>query len=1028
MLRDGEPVRLGLKQQQLLTVLMLFAGRPVSADLLVDCLWEESLPSNPLNSLQDLVRRLRTALGDFEHRIVVTEGRSYRLEVPPERLDVKAFERLVRAGVALAVDAREPATSRKLLARAVKISDGEVPDARPGSPVDRELEKIQTLSIAATRLASGIYEVEPGSLPPAGATETGLAVVLPELEDLVLADLLVEILGFGGRLRRFENRVLVASLPGFGSAVRAASAVSDRMAAARLQLRGAICRLDGVDELWRYGNLLALLSTASSGRILVAADCKSAVRAAGIAGLLRPYSGEEPRQMLSSKEILELVDRHLTPLEPPIVGREELLRQITELLERSRLVTLRGPGGIGKTRAAWEVGRRLAGRFRDGVCFVDLAEADDHGGPLLLIMRTLGTPSDPYVQPEDSLIGVFRDAERLLILDNCEGFGDEVRTLCEALVAAAPSVAVLVTSRSALGATQEHVCDVGELDLADAAQLLVSLAYPEESPSPPAPTDPLVLGLCSLLDNVPLAIECVASMVRSMGLQATSAALKAVPDGAVVPLLDATYRGRGRHRSIELALNASCSTLESSDLALFECLSSLRGAFGTEDARGVMPSREHLDVAAGLERLCDASLVKAAGDNRWRLLEPVRQFGATRLMRKGDHFSQAARHAGHFISLAAQAESQLTGVEAKTWLGRLTEVYPNLDKALSWTVEAGDAVGAMQLTSSLWWYWAANGMFIEGARAVERALALEGAVPEHLRVKTLVAVSYLSWWAGNPRRTESSLSEAMEIIGNAGPSDSAFRILKAWSHTGLAAARFWGGGDYPSLHRQLETGRELFVSAADLPGLGLNLSTHSGVAWHYGHDVIHHRKALESLEVFRRAGHQTMIAHMQRVVGLATARLGDLETGRALLLDGLEASEAMEDFGGLPLGYAFLGLVETWAADRDGARSAFRDSIDANRSLGQLWPSVLALSFGAEEACRQKRYADSVRLQSASESVTEKTRIGLAPAEKARALRAASTAVEHLDPHDVERLRTEGADTPLRASVSLAREVIGGPA
>lgn len=803
--RDQVPVHLGNKQQQLLTALMLFANRPVTSDILVDHLWSGDLPANPLNSLQDLVKRLRYALGDYDRTVIVTRDRSYSLAVKPDQLDLSIFDRLANAGLAL--ELAEPSSSNLLLAKALEISKGDLPDGVPGSRAGDAIDDICSLRQMTVSASRSAYVRPPVELASALAIEgpaTGLAVRLADLEDLMLADVVGEIVRFHGRVCRLTDGLLISTFAGAAAALRCGSAVSALLAPANGLLGGAVCRLRSGASARCVNRLLQLVGSARPNQVLVTSSIKDAAATSGVAALLRPFHDDV--WQISIGPVFESFGRRAAA-EVPMVGRDEVISEIGDLLVRSSLITLRGPGGIGKTRIARELAHRLAQRFRDGVYFVDLAEADHHGGPLSLVVRSLGFVPEPYRHPENTLVDLLGRSESLLVLDNCERFTEEMRSLCEALGDSCASLTILTTSRSALGASRELIRDIGELDLVDAAQLLVALAFSEESGASPDALDPMIVRLCAQLDSVPLAIECAASMVRAMGLEGAAAALSSLPDGAILPLLDAAHGGRGRHRSIELALSASYRALREEDAILHERISSLRGGFLTEDAAGVVVEARPEAVAAGLGRLCEASLVKQTGDRRWRVLEPVRQFGATRLLRRGEQALQAARHARHFIGLATEAEEGLRGPDEKSWFLRLSEAYANLDKALSWAVQSGDAVGAVQLTSSLWWYWAAQGMFVEGLGAMERSLALEGSVPPGLRAKTLVAASHLAWWAGNPQRTESSCIEAMELISDIGPSDPGIICLDAWTHTGLAAARFWGGGHYEVLERHLEKGK-----------------------------------------------------------------------------------------------------------------------------------------------------------------------------------------------------------------------------
>jgi hypothetical protein len=314
-------------------------------------------------------------------------------------------------------------------------------------------------------------------------------------------------------------------------------------------------------------------------------------------------------------------------------------------------------------------------------------------------------------------------------------------------------------------------------------------------------------------------------------------------------------------------------------------------------------------------------------------------------------------------------------------------------------------------------------MFVEGSEAVERALAVPSRAPRLLRAKALVAASHLAWWAGNPYRTESSLVEAMSLIEAGAGSAAETKALEAMVHTGLAGARMWGGGDYPRLRGHLEEGARLFRSVGDLAGLGLNLSTHSGIAWHSGDDVSHFEKAVEALEVSEQANHLTMIAHSKRVIGLATAGLGHPEEGRQEIRDGLRMSQDLGDFGGLPLGYCFLGHLEVWAGDRVAAAAAFRESIALNSHMGHIWPMLITIALASEEAALAGRWNDCLRLDAVAQNLSEKTGIRLSPHDRERVESVACGVASRLEPVDVEDLRREGRALLLPQAMALAAGV-----
>lgn len=1018
-------IHLGRKQQQVLSVLMLSANSTVPPDILVDHLWGESLPANPLNSLQDLIKRLRLALGDADRSIIVTRNGEYGLFVPPSQLDVAIFRRLASAGLLL--EKCEPAAAQLLLARALENAAGDLPDISPDIRASEQVEELYGLRTAA---ASALERIEAALDASSGRNRTfsiwsvqgqpvGFALRVGEASELAMATLVITVNRFGGRLHQLSHGMLLASFSGAGPALRAvADLLTNLDDEAPPLFGGAVSHVEAGGSISDAVRLLRLADRACERQILVSASVYESASTARLKDLLIPYEDG----VWQMGEAGEPAPRGQRTSDVPIVGRESALAEVAELIAEHRLVTLRGPGGIGKTRLARALADHFAGELAEGASLVDLAEAERHADPISLIVRSLGFIPQPYQRPEDTLVDRLRTSERLVVVDNCEELLELVRRLCGRLGASCPGVRLLTTSRIALGIPGEVVYDVPELTVSDASELLVALAYPDPQKRE-NPSDPRVRQLCGMLDCVPLAIECAASMVRAMGLAGASISLSALPDGAFLPLLDAAHGGRGRHRSIELALNVSYRFLDEADARFFERLCSLNGSFSSEDAWAAVPDGEGYDVGAGLARLAEASLIKTLEPDRWRMLEPVRQFAATLLLRRGEQAVQAARHARHFAGLAVKSEVNLKGADEAVWFDRLTDAYPNIVKALSWVVESGDAQTALLLTSSLWWYWAARGMFVEGSAAVESALAVKATAPPLLRAKALVAASHLAWWAGNPYRTESSLLEAIPLIAAGSGSAAETAALEAMVHTGLAGARMWGGGDYRLLKARLEEGARLFRSVGDLPGLGLNLSTHSGIAWHSGDDLDHFQKAIEAREVFEQANHMTMIAHSKRVIGLATARLGHPDEGRHEVLDGLQMSRDLGDFGGLPLGYCFLGLLEVWAGDRAAAAQALRKSIAVNSQMGHIWPMIIAIAMGAEEAACLGRWNDCLMLDVVAQSLTEKTGIRLSPHDRKRVEDVIYRVAAQLDPGEVASFRREGRSLLLPQAMSLAAGV-----
>lgn len=1013
-------------QRELLTVLLLRVNELVSSDVLIDHIWADGLPRNPENSLHDLVSRFRRRIGDVEKRLLVTIERNYRLVVAPELTDVGLVRSLARAG--LAVDAAEPVLAEAFLSAALEHARGDLPDVLPDSLIRGDVDALDRLCRESVARLEGRRDHSADDRPPRRTSvvdrwssdePAALVLQLERLDLLVLARIVNETRLVGGSIVRLSEGCLVASLPRAAAAVECACGIADLLAGQTVAPPSGAVGLLAPNCGGRAVDDVATLSAgAAPGQILVAPAVRQAV--VGLQASARIVAAGDGAWQLGAARLPRSGGSD-DDAEMPIIGRDADVAALRTLVGQTSPLTIRGPGGIGKTRLAIEVARLAADRFTDGTVRVDLAEADRHGGPLPLIIRSLGYFVEPYRPPLETLVDRLAGRNVLLVLDSCEAFVDHASATCDALLTGCPRVAILAASRVALEARNERIYDLDELSAAATAEMLRRLIPDRQRTGSGVADDDAIGRLGRLVGGMPLAIQCVAPLVVTRGPTVLADLLETLPDGTVLPVLDAAMGGRGRHPSIERSLLASYRFLRADDARMFERASSMRGAFSSDDALAAADDGEKL-IAARLRRLHEASLLKHEPPDRWRMLEPVRQFAATLLLQHGGSIAQSDRHAAHFATFTEKAELGLRSADEATWFRLVGETYPNLTTALGWAVERRDATTALRLTSSLWWYWAALGMAVEGTQALERALAVRAAAPPRLRAKALVALGHLSWWAGNPNRTRSSAEAALDLVRTERPSDP---WLGAWAGAALAASQMWGGGDRAAQEKNLDESIARFSSIGDRTGMGLVLEVHGGLAWHHGDYATCRAKSAEALEVFEEAGHQTMIAQGRRVLGLATALEGEVDSGRDLVEAGLRLSEEIGDVGGMPLGLAYLGLVEVCANQMSQAVDAFRASLMANRLRGEVWPALLAIAFAGGYAVDTARHVDGLTLLSSGAAITGRTGIRLAPRELERAAAAEQRAREALAVEDAAAAATRGTELGVADAMVLALDVLG---
>ncbi|WP_405087833.1 BTAD domain-containing putative transcriptional regulator [Microbispora sp. NBC_01389] len=691
----GEPVTVpGAKVRALLAVLLLNDGRPVSADRLIDDLWGDDPPRrNPLGALSAKVSQLRRALEDAQ-----PGARELVVSRPPAYrllLDDEAVD--VRRFHTLTTRARQagdPRAGAALFAEALALWRGPAFADFADEPFARPV----IARLAEQRLTT---------LEDAAEARLALgehAVLAAELGDLVAAHPLRE------RLRAAYMRALY----GAGRQSEALESYEELR-----RLLGDELGLDPGPEL------------AALQRAILTQDLQA------------PPAPDRRRRS------------NLPAPHTELIGRESAVAEIGALLREKRLVTLTGPGGVGKTRLATEVadGRR---DLPDGVWLVELAgvragvrAGSGNGGrngvragavadavTASLDIRA-GDIREGDIREGDhaDLSAALRSRNLLLVLDNCEHVIDEVAALAERLLRTSPGLRILATSREPLALAGEVVWDVPPLDVpgrdaepgalatSSAVRLFVARAAAAVRGFTLDDGNAATVGLlCRRLDGIPLALELAATRVRALGVQ------------GVVDRLDDRFRllatgHRGappRQRTLTAMIDWSWELLTVPERTVLRRLAAHADGCTVEAAESVCGG-DDLDVLTLLVRLVDRSLVvmlPAPEGPRYRLLESVAAYCADRLAEAGERERIRRRHRDHYLALAERAAPLLRGPEQRRTLRLLDAETANLRAALDHCLADGDAAAALRLTGALAWHWFLRGRLTEARRSLRAALSL----------------------------------------------------------------------------------------------------------------------------------------------------------------------------------------------------------------------------------------------------------------------------------------------------------------
>jgi predicted ATPase/DNA-binding CsgD family transcriptional regulator len=496
--------------------------------------------------------------------------------------------------------------------------------------------------------------------------------------------------------------------------------------------------------------------------------------------------------VLNSGKVHQLrsTSRHNLPApRSSFIGREREILEVKRELEITRLLTITGPGGSGKTRLALEVARDLLEDYSDGVWLVELAPLSEEALVPKAVAEALEMPERPSEPLADTLIEVLGSRELLLVVDNCEHLLEATARLVDVLLDSCPRLRVLATSREGLGVEGEvrwpvppldvpdpqYSSTIEELERLDSARLFLSRARNRDPSFAFTPGNArAVAEVCSKLEGIPLAIELAAARVGTLSLEQI---LERLEDS--LELL--TRGGRTaapRQRTIRETLDWSHELLYEPERKVFRRLSVFAGGWVLE-ASEVVVSDESIGQSEVLERLSGlvekslviAELTAERGGVRYRLLDAIRQYALEKLEQSGEAEDAMRAHAEYCLALAEEAEPELIGPREAEWFERLEEEIDNLRAALSWASEHGEAELGLRLAGSLMSFWLTEGHYGEGRGWIEGALTKDGPTSALARAKALGAASLLASEQNDNARAKEAAEEGLRLSKEAGIED-----------------------------------------------------------------------------------------------------------------------------------------------------------------------------------------------------------------------------------------------------------------
>jgi predicted ATPase/DNA-binding SARP family transcriptional activator len=663
----------------------------------------------------------------------------------------------------------------------------------------------------------------------------------------------------------------------------------------------------------------------------------------------------------------------------PLIGRTAELDRVHELLADpgTRLVTLVGPGGSGKTRLAQQIAWEMQAQVADGVVFVPLAPLRDPALVLEVIAQACGLHATGATALGERLRAYLRDKQMLLVLDNCEHVL-AAAPMIAGLIATAPAVHVLATSRSALHIQCEHTFVVPPLPLPDLAQL-PSLEALAEQPAMAlllararAHNPRFVLteadaadlaAICVRLDGLPLAIELAAARLK---LLAPRALLKRL-DHRLALLTHGPHDLPDRQQTLRATIDWSYRLLDRGERALFEQLAVFAGSWTLEAAEAVASElrieneqlksehsptlsilKSQFSVFNGLVALLDKSLVQQIlnddGEPRFQILETIREYALEHLEQNGGAGLAAERHAAHFCARAEQAAQYLPTPDAAHWLAQLDDDHANLLAALEWMRSQGHRSAMVRFVQSLGWFWIMRGYLHEGREWVARTLP-----PPPIDATSDEAILA---HAGLPRHDRALLAEAYSTAGHLFFFQGDFLTARTYGHATVTlrrrlgedgqlalalltlSAAYWLSGDYAQGMALRDEGQALAERLGDAEALAWLLLER-------GRDARHRGKPREArgwldaaLAFYRQRGDMWMVAHVLLDLAPVLLALGEDQLAAVYAAEALAISRALKSQVAIAYALNDLGEIARYGGDCAQAATHYAESLQLFRRMG----------------------------------------------------------------------------------------------
>jgi predicted ATPase/DNA-binding SARP family transcriptional activator len=695
-----------------------------------------------------------------------------------------------------------------------------------------------------------------------------------------------------------------------------------------------------------------------------------------------------------------------------------------------RLLTLVGPGGVGKTRLSLALAEEVLERYAGGIWLADLSSLPpsaetDNPSVARAVATALGVRDEPARPLVASLVGYLKERQLLLLLDNCEHVLPSSAALVATLLAACPALRILATSRETLGVAGEQPWSVPPLSQpeagapperlagAEAVRLFLARARVQQRDLEITPANaPAIASICRQLDGLPLALELAAARAGTLSVDAIAARL-----GESLRLLTGGPRtAPGRQRTLRATLDWSYGLLDSREQRFFNRLAVFAGGWTLEAAEAVcsgddIQPAEVLDLLAGMAQRSLVVVEAQADGTRYRLLETVRHYARELLIATREEAWTQERHLCWNLALAEASEKALRGPEQAVWMERLEREHDNVRGALRWAAATHQRVPGLRIAGAIWRFWFSYGYLREGREWLHCFLHLPNLnadPPAIVLAKAFNAAGALAYYQGDLDQAARWYAESLTRYRDVGDTRGAAAAL---GNLGLVAKE---QGDYARAETLYLESHSLFQELGDLRGMASalnNLGIAAGDLGHYARAEALHR---ESLALKRSLGDKHGIVTSLNNLGASALDREDYEHARDLQEEGLALARELGNKQSMIVSLANLGQIALGQSEHRAAASRIQEGLGLAQRIGDRRLLAICLEGLASVACALGEAPLAVRLYGAAYAL--RLLNGVPPAPTTVRGRA-------LYDHDMATLRTALGEAAFAAAWDAGREM-----